>query len=335
MNAGGLPRTQGEGTRAVRRADGGGLRAYLRGVSIVIISMLASARHLSYNRRTMRIFWPSPLPLALLAGAALFSGVGPAAARAEQTAAPAPPPATLTAAQMSGAVSIDAMSVPTPGELFAALGKQIKPNWSAAYRGPLTAAYSDRAQLALNLGGLVADGYVAVEAQDSQQVKNLGKDILKLASSLGVSKEILERGKRITDFAEQNDWNGLREELEATQNEVKQAMEAKRDDELITLVSLGGWIRGTQVVSDAVLKNFTPQTASVLRQPAVVAFLRAKLDKLPARLQDEPLIKKLSAQLADIEKLVSFPLGGTASKEDVQKLNQQTTAMVNDIVTKI
>ncbi len=236
---------------------------------------------------------------------------------------------------MGSAENLDAMTVPTPGELFAALGKQIKPNWSGAYRGPLTSTYSDRAQLALNLGGLIADGYIAVEAQDSQQVKNLGKDILKLASALGVSKEILERGKRISDFAQQNDWTVLKEELEATQNEVKLAMEAKRDDELVTLVSLGGWARGTQVVSDAIAKNFSPQTASILRQPAVVGHLRAKLGKLSPKLQEQPLIKTLNAQMEEISKLVSFPLGGTASKEDVQKLNQQAVAMVKTITTKI
>ena len=280
----------------------------------------------------MRFFRLLPPLSLLIAGTTLWQF---STAHGEQVASPAPPPASLTAAQMGSAENLDAMTVPTPGELFAALGKQIKPNWSGAFRGPLSATYSDRAQLALNLGGLIADGYIAVEAQDSQQVKNLGKDILKLSSALGVSKEILERGKRITEFAQQNDWNALKEELEATQNEVKQAMEAKRDDELITLVSLGGWVRGTQVVSDAVMKNFTPQTASILRQPAVVGFLRSKLGKLPPKLQEQPLIKTLSAQLESIEKLVSFPLGGTATKEDVQQLNQQASAMVKTITTKI
>ncbi len=277
-----------------------------------------------------------PLSPPVLAAGLLLSGFcALPASRAAQVATPVPPPETLTAEQMSGAENLDIMTVPTPGELFAALGKQIKPNWSGAFRGPLSSAYSDRAQLALNLGGLIADGYIAVEAQDSQQVKNLGKDILKLSSALGVSKEILERGKRITTFAEQNDWTALKEELEATQNEVKLAMEAKRDDELITLVSLGGWVRGTQVVSDAVAKNFSPQTASILRQPAVVGHLRAKLGKLPPKLQEQPLIKTLSSQLEAIEKLVSFPRGGTATKEDVQKLNQQAVAMVKTITTKI
>ena len=47
--------------------------------------------------------------------------------------------------------------------------------------------YKTRPQIALNIGGLIADGFIAVEAQDTQQVKNIGGDIVKMAKALGVS----------------------------------------------------------------------------------------------------------------------------------------------------
>lgn len=243
-------------------------------------------------------------------------------------------PASLTKEEIDTAATSDALTVPTPGELFAALTKQCKPTWSSQYRGPISTNYSDRGQIALNLGGLIADGYIAVEAMDSQQVKNLGRDILALAKNLGVSKEILARANSITQFAEDNDWGSLKEELEATQNEVKQALDALHDEELVTLLSLGGWIRGTQVVSSVVLKNFSDQTASILRQPALVGYLRGKLDKLSPKTKDSPLIKQLDTGLDSMEKLISFPLGGTASKDDVQKLNDQASGLVKAIATK-
>ncbi len=246
----------------------------------------------------------------------------------------ADPAPDLTPQQMSAAATLDQMTVPSPGELFAALGKQAKPNWNFEARGPLGAAYSDRAQVALNLGGLIADGYIAVEAMDSQQVKNLGRDIIRLANVLGISKDIIARGSSITQFADNNDWNSLKEELEATQNEAKQAMDALHDEELVTLVSLGGWIRGTQVVSDVVLRNFSSQNAAILRQPQLVGFLRAKLAAMSPQSKDKPLLKSIDDGLANIEKLVSFPLGGTASKEDVTKLHDQASDLIKLITTK-
>src|SRR3954451_15569967 len=125
------------------------------------------------------------------------------------TAAEAP---RLSADQLAKAIRNDAISIPTPGELFAALAKPGKPNWSGQMRGPLPTTYRDRAQLALNLGGLIADGFIAVEAQDSQQVKNIGTDVIKLAKALGVSQNILGRSNSINDFAETNQWDSLQEE---------------------------------------------------------------------------------------------------------------------------
>lgn len=270
----------------------------------------------------------SDLSKSLAAALALALGF---AAPSELAADPSP---DLTPEQLASAVTLDQLTVPSPGELFAALSKQAKPNWNFEFRGPLGAAYSDRAQVALNLGGLIADGYIAVEAMDSQQVKNLGRDILGLAKVLGISKDIIARGSSITQFADNNDWNSLKEELEATQNEAKQAMDALHDEELVTLVSLGGWIRGTQVVSDLVLRNFSPQNAALLRQPQLVGFLRSKLAAMPPPSKDKPLLKSIADGLANLEKLVSFPLGGTASKEDVVKLHDQASELVKLIVTK-
>ena len=226
------------------------------------------------------------------------------------------------------------MTVPTPGELFAALNKQCKPNWTAQYRGPIGTAYSDRSQAALNLGGLIADGYVAVEAQDGQQVKNLGRDILALSKNLGISKDILARGNSIQQFADDNDWNSLKETLEALQNEVKQEMDNLHDDELVTLLNLGGWIRGTQVVSDVVLKNFSQETSCILRQPELVIYLRGKLDKLSPKVKDTPLITAVGTGLDALAKLVSFPLGATPTKEEVQKLHDQATELVKIIAKR-
>ena len=111
-------------------------------------------------------------------------------------------------------------------------------------------------------------------------------------------------------------------------------MDTLHDDELVTLLNLGGWIRGTQVVSDVVLKNFSQQTSCILRQPALVNYLRGKLDKLSPKVKDSPLVKSVGTGLDGLAKLVSFPLGATPSKEDVQKLHDQATELVKTIAKR-
>src|SRR5213596_2289218 len=207
----------------------------------------------------------------------------------------------LSADQLAKAVRSDSISIPTTGELFASLGKTGKTNWAGQYRGPIPVTYSNRAQIALNLGGLIADGFIAVEAKDGQQVKNIGTDIIKLAKALGVSENVLSRGNSINEFAENSEWDALQEELEATQNEVKTSMQSHRDQDLVILVSLGGWIRGTQVVSASIIKNYDERSAKVLRQPAVVNFIHSKMNEIGTELRNEPLVKTVNDQLSALE----------------------------------
>lgn len=240
----------------------------------------------------------------------------------------------LSPEQLAKAIRTDTLTIPTPGELFAALEKPGKPNWPSQYRAPVPATYRNRAQIALNLGGLIADGFIAVQAQDPQQVKNIGTDIVKLAKALGVSDNVLSRGNSINEFAENSEWDTLQEELEATQNEVKTSMQSHRDQDLVILVSLGGWIRGTQVVSAAVIETYDERSARVLRQPAVVNFIQSRMNDISADLKAEPLVKDVNEQLGNIQKLVTFPGGKAPTVEEVRKLNDAVTQLMTEIQTK-
>ena len=240
----------------------------------------------------------------------------------------------LSSDQLAKAIRSDSISIPTPGELFAALEKPGKHDWIGQYRGPMPTTYRNRAQIALNLGGLIADGFIAVEAQDSQQVKNIGADIIKLAKALGVSQNVLSRGNSINEFAENNEWDALHEELEATQNEVKSSMQSHSDQDLVILVSVGGWIRGTQVVSAAVMQHYDERAAKVLRQPALVKFIHTKINDISPGLHNEPLVKDVSDQLNGIEKLVAFPPGKAPSADEVRKVNEAVGKVMEQIQNK-
>src|SRR5436305_11647330 len=256
----------------------------------------------------------------------LFTGVFAAAGAGET--------GHLSAEQLAKAVRSDSISIPTPGELFAALEKSGKTNWAGQYRGPIPVTYSNRAQIALNLGGLIADGFIAVEAKDGQQVKNIGSDIIKLAKALGVSEKLLGRGSSINDFAENNEWDTLQEELEATQNEVKSSMQSHADQDLVILVTLGGWIRGTQVVTSVIVQNYNEQSAKVLRQPALVHFMQSKINEMSPELRNDPLVKNVCDQLNKIEKLVSFAPGKTPDVEEVRKVNEAIGKAMGEIENK-
>jgi hypothetical protein len=240
----------------------------------------------------------------------------------------------LAPADIAGAAVTDEISIPMPGEFMAALNKVGKLDWTTKFRPPVSTNFSSRAQLALNLGGLIADGYVAIEAEDGPQVKNIGKDVLAIAKVLGVSKDVLERGSSIATFADTAHWDQLKEELEATQNEVKAAMTEHKDQDLVTLVTVGGWLRAMEVISGQVATHYSAPGAKLLRQPGIVVFLDKRLDGMGEKVRAEPTVQAVRKKMADIEKLMAFPLNAAPSAEDVKALNALTAEVVKEISKK-
>lgn len=235
----------------------------------------------------------------------------------------------MTSDQIGSVERVESITLPMPGEFFAAIGKLGRPNWSQFLRSESPATTSNRNQIALVLGTLVADGYIAVEAQDSQGVKNIGREIISLAKKLNVSQSVLGRGNSLNDFAENNDWSALREELEATQNEVKLDMELQKDTSLVTLVSLGAWIRGTEIISSLVEKNYTPESAHLLHQPAIIGFLISQIDALPESFRKDPIVYAIRITL---EKSLPDVTPATPTEDNTRSLSSSMQTMMAEII---
>jgi hypothetical protein len=103
---------------------------------------------------------------------------------------------------------------------------------------------------------------------------------------------------------------------------------------LVILVSLGGWVRGTQVVSTAIMQNYDEQSAKVLRQPALVSLIQSKIGEISPELRGDPLVKNVSEQLTGIGKLVSFPVGKAPSVDEVRKVNEAVGKVMEEIENK-
>lgn len=237
----------------------------------------------------------------------------------------------MTKEQIHSVIRSEAVTIPTPGEFFSAMDENGQPNWTQMFAPKAAGPSSSREQMALMLGVLVADGYIAVEAQDGQGVKNTGKDIINLAKKLNVNQSVLSRGNSINDFAENNDWSALREELEATQNEVKLSMAEQKDQSLVILVTIGAWIRGMQVASDFTAKNYSPGLASLLRQPAIVEYLLSELGTLPEGIQKESFVVEVREKLQEALLLVQTKDRTPLAPEAVTGLSTTMNSLLNSI----
>ena len=246
----------------------------------------------------------------------------------------APAAASLSPRQMAAAAGKVSVTVPTPAEFFGAIDKISRPDWASHFRDPGPTSFPTRPQTAFNLGVLVTDGYLAVEAQDGQQVKNTGKDIIALARALGVGEDVLARGKSIADFADQNDWFALREELEATTNEVRRAMAGQRDEGLASLITAGAWLRALQVGSGVAGAGGDESCAALLQQPQLVAFLRVQIDDLPEKARRGPVVTRVGSALETVQKAMTSGNGAAPDAEGVETIRVETSDLIGQLGTK-
>src|SRR6266550_4402303 len=86
------------------------------------------------------------------------------------------------------------------------------------------ASPGSREQKALLFGGLVADGFLIVEAERKSAVDNLGRVLMREARGLGVADRVTRHNASLTDLARRGDWLAVRKELIAIQADVEQAM---------------------------------------------------------------------------------------------------------------
>ena len=208
---------------------------------------------------------------------------------------------------------VDEVVVPVPSEIFAVLDKLGDNNWHEELRKIKVPDSTDRLELSLVFGAVVAEGFVAVQAQDKQKVEDIGRDVINLSKSLGLKDSVIPHAQSILDAVKKNDWKGVRKELDLTQATVRATMERMHDSDLAQCVSLAGWLRGTASVTSVVNKNYTADRAELLNQPMLVEHFTKAVRAMSAKAQKSKLVKALDSGLASLRKQMDTPDGNIAS----------------------
>jgi len=226
---------------------------------------------------------------------------------------------------------VDTVVVPLPNEVFGALNKLGGVNWKEYVRSGKGSNFTERPRIALLLGTVIADGFIAVQAEDAPTVKDIGQRVLGLAKGIGVGNSITPHAKAITEAADKRNWAGVRQELDRTQNSVQQAMNEVHDEKLSHLVSLGGWLRGTEVLTAVVNKRFSADGAELLHQPDLLAYFQEKLQGMPEF--NMKLLQDIQAALGEVRPLIDVG-DASISAASVKRINEITVKLDEAIVTK-
>jgi hypothetical protein len=222
----------------------------------------------------------------------------------------------------SQAKQVHGVAVPVPKEIFRSLDQFRDANWVAVKRPEVARwkSHGDQAQIAILLGVAIAEGFIAMEAKDSTEVKNIGNSVLSLARGLGIRDRALRRSQSIMEYADKNEWSEARKEWDGVLSDLETGMIELKSANLAQLVSLGGWLRGTEALSAVVLQNYSPERSNLIRQPALIDYLEEQLRVMSSDIQTRPIVIKLIDGIHTIRSLVESE-NGPLSEEAVRKVH--------------
>jgi hypothetical protein len=210
--------------------------------------------------------------------------------------------------------------MPVPKEIFRSLDQFRDANWRAVKRPEVARwkSHGDQAQIATLLGVVIAEGLIAMEAEDSTEVKNIGNRVLALARGLGVEERALRRSNSIMELTDKEEWAAARQEWDRVLSDLESGMIELKSTQLAQLVSVGGWLRGTEALSAVVLQKYSSERSSLLCQPGLVDYLEKQLLAMSSDIQGRPIVVKL---LDGIRRIRTLGENGPLPEETVHKVH--------------
>lgn len=232
----------------------------------------------------------------------------------------------------SQAKPVEGILVPVPEEIFHSLDKFSDANWRAVQRPEVVRwkAHGDQVQIALLLGIVMAEGFIAMEAKDSAEVKDVGHSVLKLARGLGVGKTALRRSRSITEYADKNEWTSARKEWDGVLSDLEKGMIELQSEPLSHLVSLAGWLRGTEALCTLVLQNYSPEQAKLIRQPEVINYLEKQLVEMRRDIGGQPAVEKMMTGIRRIRVLTQSE-NGPLTEKTIREIRTICQGLLNPV----
>lgn len=226
---------------------------------------------------------------------------------------------------------VEDVIIPIPQEIFASLDKLGDQNWGRHLTKHEVKLDGRRSRTALLFGLVISDGFIAVQAEDRDEVKRVGREVLLLAGALAVRSEVEGHAQAIIDGADKDDWNAVRRELDRARQTVISTMKGLQDDALADLVSIGGWLGGTRALSALVADNYSVDASELLHQPDLLTQIARRYERLPARDKPGDLFAKVSRTLTELQPLMRVNGDGAVPRPAVEAISQLSTDLTDAV----
>ncbi len=186
----------------------------------------------------------------------------------------------------------------------------------------------DRADLAIELGFLIADGFLMVQAEQLTDVEKMAKDLTRYGKALGAGDRVNRHAAGLLESAKSGDVPQLKIELSATQRDVENELVTLKDADLAHLISLGGWIRALEVSSVAVDNQFSPDRARKVMRKDIAEYYSDCITGLEPRISGRPNYSAMRDLLEGLSKKMTLENGREPTPESMKEIRKISTQLV-------
>jgi hypothetical protein len=186
----------------------------------------------------------------------------------------------------------------------------------------------DRADLAIELGFLIADGFLVVQAEQLEKVPDLATKLTRYGKALGAGDRVNRHAASLLDSAKNKDVAQLKKELSSTQRDVESELVILRDADLAHLISLGGWIRALQVSTVAVDKQFSAERARKVMREDIADYYTESVAGLEPRISERPNYRAMRDVLAGLRAEMVIKDGEDPKPETIREIREQAQKLV-------
>ena len=186
----------------------------------------------------------------------------------------------------------------------------------------------DRADLAIELGFLIADGFLLVQAEQLDGVEELAKDLTRYGKALGAGDRVNRHAAGLLENAKNKKIDEVKKELSATQRDVEAELVSLRDADLAHLISLGGWIRALEVSTVAVDKQFSVERASKVMREDIADYYTESVAGLEPKISERPNYLAMRDILAGLRTEMTFEEGKVPTVEKMAEIRKQAAKLV-------
>ncbi|RYD85718.1 MAG: hypothetical protein EOP84_01530 [Verrucomicrobiaceae bacterium] len=186
----------------------------------------------------------------------------------------------------------------------------------------------DRADLAIELGFLIADGFLMVQAESLENVQQLANDLTRYGKALGTTDRVTRHSASLLESAKEKNVPQLKSELSSTQRDVEDELVSLRDADLAHLISLGGWIRALEVATVAVDKQFSPERARKVMRQDIAEYYADCLTGLDPRISGRPNYSAMHTVLEALSVKMTLADGQEPTPESMKEIRKTAAQLV-------